>query len=135
MKLITRDTDYAIRAILYMAKKKRTSISVPELTKTLGIPRAFLRRILQKLSKNKILKSQKGKGGGFELSVLPKKIRVMDLMKIFQGEVEFSKCTFKKGICPDIKTCPMRKKIKGLEEVIVKRLGKIDIGSLLKEEE
>lgn len=130
MKLITRNTDYAMRALLYMAKKKEASVPASELTDQLKIPRAFLRRILQILSKNKILKSQKGKGGGFVLSVSPDKIGIIDLMKIFQRKIEFSECIFKKEICPNIRTCPMRNKIKNIEGMIVAELKNINIGSL-----
>ena len=64
MKLITRDTDYAIRALCCIAKRKETIISVDKLVKQLRIPRPFSRKILQTLNKRKILRSYKGTSGG-----------------------------------------------------------------------
>ena len=56
MKLITRDTDYAIRALCFIARFKKKIVSVSELVKVLKIPRPFLRKILQTLNKKRILK-------------------------------------------------------------------------------
>ena len=84
MKLITRDTDYAVRALCYMAGTKRQMVSVPDLVKELKVPGPFLRKILQILNKKGVLRSSKGRGGGFMLAGAPKKIFLVDLMEIFQ---------------------------------------------------
>ncbi|MBU2258562.1 MAG: Rrf2 family transcriptional regulator, partial [Candidatus Omnitrophica bacterium] len=68
MKLITRDTDYALRALCFIAKNKDKVTPAPELVAKLKIPRPFLRKILQSLDKNGLLKSYKGKGGGFVMT-------------------------------------------------------------------
>ena len=133
MKLITRDTDYAIRALCYIAKKKKKIISVKELTSALKIPKPFLRKILQRLNKGKVLKSYKGKGGGFTLSRSPGKIFIIDLIRIFQGPVKLSGHIFKKGICPHIKTCILKRKLDAIEEHVIAKLKAITIASLLKE--
>ena len=62
MKLITRDTDYAIRALCFIAKEQDT-ISVAQLVNRMRMPRSFLRKLLQVLSSKGILVSIKGKGG------------------------------------------------------------------------
>jgi Rrf2 family protein len=133
MKLITRDTDYAIRAICYIAKHKKEIISVANLVKELKIPRPFLRKILQKLNKKKLLKSHKGIGGGFALSRPPKKIMLVDLIKIFQGNVKFCEHIFKKGICPHIRTCALKKRLDLVEKHVVSELKSITIKSLSKD--
>jgi len=132
MKLITRDTDYAVRALIYIARRPESVVSVDELVKKIRIPRAFLRRLLQSLNKNKILKSLKGKGGGFMLNVSPVRIRIIDLIKIFQKDTGIINCMFKKSICPNIKTCPLRKRIKKIEKYVHSQLRSITVESLLR---
>ena len=66
MKLITRDTDYAVRALCFIGQRQKRLISASELVANLKIPRPFLRKILQTLNREGILNSYKGKGGGFE---------------------------------------------------------------------
>ena len=130
MKLITRDTDYAVRALCRITDYKEQPVSVDELTKSLKIPKAFLRKILQVLSKEKILRSYKGKGGGFILAVSMDKIYLKDLMDIFQGPIKLNECIFKKKICPNIRACPLRKKVTKIERYVFSELKSITLASL-----
>src|SRR4030065_1518246 len=102
MKFITRDTDYSIRALIYIASDKDRIISITELVKELETPRPFLRKILQSLSTSGVLKSYRGKNGGFELVKKPEKIYLLDLIEIFQGKFKLSECLFKKTVCPNL---------------------------------
>jgi Rrf2 family protein len=130
MKLITRNTDYALRAICYIAKQKKL-VTALELVKVLGVPRPFMRKILQRLSKEKILQSYKGQSGGFKLKLLPKKIFIIQVMRIFQGELGLTECFLKKDICPNKGKCVLRKKIQTIENNVFLQLKQINIASLV----
>jgi Rrf2 family protein len=132
MKLITRDTDYAIRAIAYMAKHKERKISAKELVKNLKVPRPFLRKILQALDKKGLLRSYKGKGGGFLLNVRPQEIFLLDLIRIFQGRFRLNECFLKKRACPNTKICPLKKKIDKIQAYVLRELGSVSIAFLLR---
>ena len=133
MKLITRNTDYAIRALCYIAKRKKKIVSATDLVKTLKIPRPFLRKILQKLNKEGLLTSYKGMGGGFMLAASAAGILVTDVMKIFQGPIKINEHIFKKGICPHIRTCALKKRLNAIEKSVVLKLEAITIASLVKD--
>lgn len=130
MKLITRDTDYALRALCFIAGHKKAIVSVSELVQTLKIPRPFLRKILQILNKKGLLRSYKGQGGGFELALSPQKIFLLDLIKIFQGPLKINECLFKKAPCPNIKTCKLKKKIDNIQRYIISELKGVRLTSL-----
>lgn len=131
MKLITRNTDYAMRALCYIAKQEKDSVSVTEMVRRLGIPRPFLRKILQTLSNEGLLKSLRGQGGGFSLVISPKKILLTDLIRIFQSSIQLNECVFKKKLCPNRGTCMLKKEIDGIEQDVLGRLSRISIASLL----
>ncbi len=131
MKLITRNTDYAVKALRYICKNRSRVISVKDLTDELGIPRPFLRKILQILNKKKLLKSFKGRNGGFMLSSPPEKIFLIDLIEIFQGPFMLSECIFKKEICSDRYNCALKRKIDDIEDGVVAGLKSITLASLL----
>lgn len=133
MKLITRDTDYALRALLFMAGRKERRVSVSQLVESLGVPRPFLRKLLQALTRHGILRSHKGFGGGFRLGKASGEIFLLDLMRIFQGPFELNECLFKSKICPNRRFCSLRRKISGIEKNVINELNRITIGSLLKE--
>lgn len=131
MKLITRDTDYALRAVCYIAKKKGRIVDARELEAKLKVPRSFLRKILQLLNKRGILKSQKGTHGGFTMALSVKKIFLFDLIRIFQGQLKLNECFLGKNACPNKNKCALRKVILGIESMALERLKRIKIDSLL----
>jgi len=133
MKLITRDTDYAIRALCFIAKCEKEIVPVSELNRNLRIPGPFLRKILQILNKKRLLRSYKGKGGGFMLTLAPNKIFLADLIEIFQGSLKLNECIFKKRICPDIKICKLKKRIDAIQKYVISELRDITLASLLDE--
>ncbi len=131
MKLITRDTDYAVRAVAHIALQEGSVVSVPELQAALRIPRPFLRKILQSLTREGILGSQKGIGGGFRLLRPPASIRLTDILEVFQGPVAFNECLFKKKICPNRSTCVFKKKIDAIERHVASELASVVISDLI----
>ena len=133
MTLITKDTDYAVRALCYMAQNGGVIVTVSELSSVLEIPRPFLRRILQTLNKKRVLRSHKGRNGGFQLGKPAHKIFLVDLIVIFQGPVKLTKCVIRKSICPDVRTCFLRKKIKAIEKFVESELESTTVASLLAE--
>jgi Rrf2 family protein len=131
MKLITRDTDYALRSLSFIAKNKDEIVSVSGLVKCLGVPRPFLRKSLQLLNKKGIVRSTKGLGGGFQLAVKPKDLLLLDLLEVFQGPFKLNECFFKKRACPHKKSCVLKKKIDRIEKHVFLQLRGITLQDLL----
>ncbi len=132
MKLITRDTDYALRALCFIARHKKKTVPVSELVEDLKMPRPFLRKILQVLNKKGILQSHKGQGGGFRLAKEARKIFLVDLIEIFQGPLSLNECVFKKVPCSNVHTCALRRKIGSIEKYVFSQLKSINLASLLR---
>ena len=132
MKLITRETDYAVRILACLAGKGGKSLcSVTLLQRESGIPRPFLRRITLALCRAGILNSARGKNGGVSLAIPPSRIRLTDLIGIFQGEVSVSNCLFRKKVCPSRKTCVLRKKLRNVEEILKREFSDITLESII----
>lgn len=131
MKLITRDTDYALRAVCSIASNGKRLSSVSSLSGELNIPRPFLRKLLQVLHSRGVLNSLKGRGGGFSLAKAAKEIFLWDIMQIFQGRFCLNECFLRKKVCPNINKCILRKKIKRIENYVSRELKGIKIDSLL----
>jgi len=134
MKLINRDADYALKALLTVAGRRGEVTTVSDLTRVLGIPRPYLRKIMQRLAGGGVVRSFKGRGGGFLLSRPAGKIAAAEVMRIFQGDVVLHDCLFKKAVCPDMSTCPLRLAIGRLERRLVNDLERLTIASILKEQ-
>ena len=134
MNFISRDTDYAVRALVFMSRSsKKSVITVDEIVEEEGLPERFLRRILQNMVKKKILISHKGKKGGFSFSKSPADIKLTDVIEALQGKVDLTNCLLKGRICPNVKRCALRKKLKNIGRSVDRELKSINIESLSKE--
>ena len=132
MKLITKKTDYAVRALMCLALEKERFVPASEISRKENIPDKFLKRLLQVLLKKGYLLSKEGKGGGVKLKKKPGEIKMLDLMRAFHGDFQISQCMFRKDICPNRKACVLRVKVKAIEKDLEKKFGKISILSLIK---
>lgn len=132
MKLFTRNADYAIRILGCIAAAEENTVTVTDIAKKLNMPRSFLRKILQMLSSKELLKSFKGAGGGFSLAVKPENITIFSVIEIFQGPFKLMEHVFRGKVCPEIKNCPLKKKIDKMEEELIIKLKSITITDLLK---
>ncbi|HBA61863.1 MAG TPA: hypothetical protein DCZ92_13835 [Elusimicrobia bacterium] len=104
---ITLETDYAVRCLVYL-KDHRDELSVlGEVSNATKIPPAFLSKILQKMIKHGLVKSTKGKKGGFRLAKDPDRISVYNIMQAVCGcETVFQVvCSKSKEPCTFLKSC------------------------------
>jgi len=132
MKLLTKNTDYAIRALIELALHEGEYLSVREIAKNQKMPYQFLRSITQKLIKHKLVASKEGVKGGLKMVEDPAKIKIVDVIQAFQGEIELSDCLFQKQICSNRKICVLRKEIQRIEGLVTKEFGKLTIMGLIK---
>jgi len=96
---ITKETDYAIRCVLYLAGKRGSVTMVDEIARNKFIPKSFLAKILQKLVKAGIVRSYRGVKGGFELAREPEKVSLLDVIEAIQGPVAMNACALDESVC------------------------------------
>ncbi len=96
---ITNQSDYAILFVSYlMNKESYTPLS--ELIRETKLPPRFLARIGAQLVKHKVVESKEGKIGGYRLSPQAKTTSLYDFLKIFEGDLAFTKCQEPNYECP-----------------------------------
>ena len=130
MKIINRDVDYAARALVFMARANKPTVSVKQMQEQVGVAGPFLRKILQKLHKAGILQAVKGKGGGFSLARAPENIRLSDLIAVLQGELKLSDCIFREKLCQNHGACILRHKLGAMETRLISELESVTVKDL-----
>jgi Rrf2 family transcriptional regulator, cysteine metabolism repressor len=82
-------SDYAARAVLWLSQhyQEGTARTVEEMASAQGIPPNYLVQILIELKSAQIVKSQRGKEGGYMLARPPGKITFGDVLRCIHGEV------------------------------------------------
>jgi Rrf2 family protein len=132
--IITRATEYAIRAILYMAAQPRGEIVYKrDICKVQEITPAFLTKILQPLIKEGIVGSQRGVGGGF-LTRDPSEITLLDVVKTQEGPVYLNQCLIEQGSCSREFFCPAHGAWKEIREEFMAMLNRYDFASLAEQQ-
>ena len=106
--IITRATEYSIRAILYMACQPQGEVIFKkDICRAQEITPAFLTKILQPLIKAGIVASQRGVGGGFFLARPASEITLFDVIKTQEGPVYLNQCLMSEGNCSREFFCPV----------------------------
>lgn len=123
---ITRETDHAIKCVLYLSIQQFECISVAELSEKLNIPRQFLAKIVQKLSKAGILASQQGKQGGFRLVSKPSEIKLYDVFIAIQSIPTVNTCVVDEQFCERVSFCAVHNVWMDIQSDIIKKLKNTD---------
>ncbi len=134
MKLLNKNTDYAIRALLHLGRAPAgTFVSAAEISEKQKIPYEFLRKLLRKMIASEIVESKEGGNGGYRLKSDPQKIRISELIEIFQGQLQLSECMFRRKLCENRSHCVLRHNILRIEKMVTQEFEGITVGSLLAE--
>jgi len=104
---ITLETDYAVRCLVYLKNHNKEAAVLNDISAATLIPPAFLSKILQKMAKRGLVRSQKGKKGGFRLAKDPERISVYEIMLAACGGAAVLKMVCAKSAkpCAFLKTC------------------------------
>ena len=132
MDVIKRNTDYALRAVIYLVKSRdKGPISTKEIAQKEGIPYQLACKILQQLQKKKIIKSTMGSKGGFVLLKKPSKVSLLEVIEAIQGYLTLNRCLVNLSFCPRKGSCPVSKKLTQLQNNINNFLGRVKLSSLI----
>jgi Rrf2 family transcriptional regulator, iron-sulfur cluster assembly transcription factor len=100
---------YALRATTYVARKGKDDrkVNLEELSLSIQLSPHYLRKIMQKLVRMKILNSTKGPGGGFWMDDEKAKLSIYELLTAVEGEHVVNSCIMGKLKCDSKIPCPM----------------------------
>jgi Rrf2 family protein len=99
MLSIRRETDYALRCVQDLASRRGALAAVGEISRRMHIPRSFLAKIVQKLSRAGIIRSCVGVKGGLRLARSPARISFLDVIMAMEGPIAINRCTVDKRAC------------------------------------
>jgi Rrf2 family protein len=120
--MLSMKAKYGLRALTGLAREYgRGPVLIADLSKQERIPRKFLELILLDLKKKGILRSKKGKGGGYLLSRPPATVSVGELVRILNGPLALLPCVSHTAYrrcdeCIDEVTCSIRSVMKEVRD-------------------
>jgi len=102
----SKKTDYAIHALMILAKRPNQDLSVEEIAEIENVSTSYLAKVMQKLSGAGIVSSSEGKKGGYSLAKAPKKIDLASIVKILEEDKNVFDCV------DDVHGCEIRDRCK-----------------------
>ncbi len=117
--MFSKACQYGIKATIFIAVKSQEDkrVNVNEIAKEIDSPIAFTAKVLQKLTKSKIINSIKGAAGGFEIKKDQlDKIMMSRIVTSIDGDAIYEGCGLGFGKCSEIKPCAVHFKFKKIRE-------------------
>lgn len=121
--LFSKKCELALQAVLFLsAQAAEERFRAVEVAKNLNVPKEFISKVLQTLTKSGIVGSRKGVSGGFFLAKSPADIRLIDIVYEIDGRETFEKCVLGFPGCSPESPCPVHNEWGALREKAVKML-------------
>ena len=90
MLTISNKSRYGIAALLALAEFYKSGLlQIKDIASRCDIPHQFLEQIFNRLVKAGIIKSARGKNGGYQLAKPPEQITVLHIVNALEGDIEF----------------------------------------------
>ena len=111
--MFSNSVKYAINAVLYLAINAKGSekILARDISDAIAVPNAYIAKLLQELVRQNIISSERGPKGGFYLTEANRKIPIIRIVELIDGEEIFKSCVLGLAHCDEEKPCPLHEKI------------------------
>ncbi len=120
---ITRQADYALRAMVFLAKlEPNKRAATKEIADSQKIPPSFLAKIISQLSIAGLIHTSRGARGGVVLSKPAANISLLDVVEAIDGPISLNDCTISPENCENIADCPLHDIWVETQQVLVEKL-------------
>ena len=133
---ITRQADYAVRAVLHLARVGNSERSATStVAKEQNIPPSFLAKIISQLSIAGLLHTSRGARGGVTLAREPKDITLLEVVEAIDGPIQLNECVGSTGACTFDEKCPIKPVWCDAQDELVGKLRKTNFAQMLAQSE
>jgi Rrf2 family protein len=103
--LLSVTAEYALRAVLVLARNANRPMRADEVAAIIGAPRNYLAKTLNSLAKAGIATSMRGPLGGFALAASPDMLTVADIAAVFDPITPTRMCLLRDHLCDASNPC------------------------------
>lgn len=131
--LYTRSSQYAIRAMRYLAKHRKEGLArVEQIAGAEQVPPAFLAKLMQRLVKRRLVRSLKGMKGGFALNLPPESITLYMIVDALD-DLSFGtqECVFGTRPCSEEDSCALHARWKDLKSREASFLNEVTLAEIV----
>jgi Rrf2 family protein len=109
-------------------------VSAAEIADAEGLPQYYLAKVMQDLVRARVLKSTRGRGGGFVLAAAPEAVTVLAVVSAVEDVTRFEhECVLGLNSCTDTAPCPMHDQWKPVRTAIMAKIRTMTVADLATE--
>jgi Rrf2 family protein len=128
---LTLRGDYAVRVMVDLAGRPAdTSVRTTDLSRRTGVPRAYLRKVIQDLSRAGLVRTRRGMSGGVSLATPPATVTLRRVIEAVEGPIYLNRCLIRRGFCPRDRTCPVHPVWVRVQALLMRELDAVSLGEL-----
>jgi Rrf2 family protein len=127
---LTKKADYGLIALRHLASVPGATASAKDIADAYHLPVPLLAKVLQLLTRAKILQSVSGTNGGYRLARDPRRISALEVIRAIDGPVILTHCFTEHGTCDQSDNCTVREPLRRVHEAILELLNKFTITDL-----
>jgi Rrf2 family protein len=133
---ITRQADYAVRAVVFLADRGQNSpIATAEIGRQQHIPLTFLAKIMSQLSAAGIVHTMRGAHGGISLGRPAEHISLLNILETIDGPILLNECISDPSLCPLGDQCAVHSVWCQVQADLVNRLSQTNVAQMVKPHE
>lgn len=122
---VSRRTDYATRAVLALCLvEEQTPLQLDELARRTQAPRSVIEQVMPVLRRDGVVRSERGRYGGYVLNHDPADITLERVVRLFEGQLAPISCATRHNPehCPMEVDCSLRFVWEDVRDLVIERL-------------
>ena len=130
--MISQTVEYALRATVHLASKSPSAQTTDQIAEATQVPRAYLSKVLQSLSRAKLVHAQRGLGGGMTLTKLAAKITILEVVNAVEPIQRIRTCPLELA-AHGVHLCPLHQRLDNAMETVEAAFRQTTVAEILAE--
>jgi Rrf2 family transcriptional regulator, nitric oxide-sensitive transcriptional repressor len=130
--MISQTVEYALRAAVYLAGRTPSPCTTDQIAAVTKVPKAYLSKVLQSLSRAGIVHSQRGIGGGMSLVKSPEELTILEVVNAVEPIVRITTCPLKLDD-HGVRLCSLHRRVDNALALVEESFGRTTLAEILTE--
>jgi Rrf2 family protein len=128
---LTRRADYAVRAMLALARTEGGLLSGPAIASATASPRGFVTQVMGDLVDAGLVEARTGRHGGYRLCRPPSEITILDVVEAIEGDARRRTCVLRGSPCLLDGQCDVHAIFSAAQDALLERLAAASLTSAI----
>ena len=129
---MTRRGDYAIRAMLLLARAPEDVMSGTEIARQTGIPERFVPQVMRELVRSGLARVKLGRNGGYQLGRAAESVDMLAIIEAVEGDSRRQRCVLSGIACDPDQRCQVHEIFAAAQEALISRLAESSLASAIR---